>query len=189
MVGYLMLDEYGQYGKFWVTPYYGADGIVYNVHMSHGEREKALGALIRIQQRNITLLDYLRKNYPGDIRTERMLTYYNPDNIIENSPFNHSGDTAYVMNRGQEFRMCIRDKNKDNPRVYDDNTLSFVQIHEMAHLASSTYDHDVEFWQNFKWLLGRGVDAGIYRPVDYSIAPFTYCGLYVDYNPYYDSAY
>ena len=47
------------------------------------------------------------------------------------------------------------------------------------------YDHGDEFWEHFKLLLNESIFIN-YKPKDYSKNPMVYCGVYVDYNPYYD---
>ena len=185
----MYLDIYGSYGKNNLIAYKGDDGIIYDIHAAHvrteADKKKALSALMRIQERNIALLSYLKINFPEDIRTRRMLANYNPDVIMENSPLNGAGDTAYVIGKGNEFRMCLRSKRGRN-KIHSDDILTFVHLHELAHIASVSYDHGQEFWTNFKWLLFRASEAGVYYPVNYELYPFEYCGMPVDYNPYYD---
>ena len=182
-------ESWGKYGKNNIISYRGEDGIIYYIHAGHArtpeEKRESLEVLALIQQRNIQLLRYLKKNFPSDIRTKRLLDNYNPDVIMENSPKNKTGDTAYVVGKGNEFRMCIRSAYGYNP-IHRDDLLTFVHLHELAHIASISYDHNYEFWHNFKWLLHRAEEAGVYTPVNYKNQPFEYCGLYVDYNPYYD---
>ena len=187
MLYYLISDSFGIYGKLKLIDYVGPDGIVYGIHMSHINRPGALSKMLDIQRRNIEILKFLKQNYPEDIRTQRMLTYYNPDKLMENSPYSTSGDTAYVIGKGDEFRMCLR--SRQTGELITDDQLTFVQLHEMSHIASVSYDHGQEFWTNFKWLLNRAIEANIYHPVNYLYAPFDYCGLHVQYNPLYDRSY
>lgn len=183
----MLYDNFGKYGKNNLTPYMGEDGIVYYVHRGHAklrtDQEEVARALMRLQERNVLLIEYLRANYPDDPRTRRLLKNYDPDVVMENSPLNLTGDTAYVMGKGEEFRMCMRSKNKPGNPLHDDSTLTFVQLHEVAHLAAKSYDHGSEFWQTFKWILQKAIEAGIYEPIDYKANPVEYCGLRVDFNP------
>ena len=66
------------------------------------------------------------------------------------------------------------------------NTLTFVAIHELSHIMSNTIGHHQDFWQHFKFLLENAKDAGIYKPVDYKKKPESYCGMTITDNPYYD---
>jgi hypothetical protein len=64
----------------------------------------------------------------------------------------------------------------------------FVVIHELAHIANERWGHSSEsqFWEIFKFLLHEAKLCGMHTPVDYSKYPVMYCGLNVNYNPYFD---
>ena len=85
----------------------------------------------------------------------------------------------------QKLAFCLEtEKNSDN--LIDINTLTFVALHELAHIASTSVGHNDEFWNNFKFLLERAEIIGIYQPVDYKKKPKKYCGITIHDNPLYD---
>mgnify|MGYP000311272075 CR=1 FL=1 len=47
---------------------------------------------------------------------------------------------------------------------YDDNMLTYVLLHELAHVLTSEFGHGAEFIENFKLLLERARQAGHYDP-------------------------
>jgi predicted metal-dependent hydrolase len=65
-------------------------------------------------------------------------------------------------------------------------TLTFVGIHEIAHIMTKSVGHKDEFWNNFKFLLENAKEGGIYEPVDYKLKPREYCGMNITDNPYFD---
>ena len=71
-------------------------------------------------------------------------------------------------------------------KLIDENTLTFLAVHELAHVMTESVGHTKEFWQNFKFLLKDAVKMGIYTPVDYKKKPKSYCGMNITDNPYYD---
>ena len=71
-------------------------------------------------------------------------------------------------------------------KLIDINTLTFVAIHELAHIASTQVGHGDEFWNNFKFLLVRAKENNIYKPQDYKKKPEKYCGMEITDNPYFD---
>lgn len=125
------------------------------------------------------LMEYLAARHPKDVRTRRLI-----DNLadikMEESPF-EDDTSSYTVNKGELIALCIR--NKEDKDFHDWNTLLFVLIHELAHVASITTGHNQEFVRNFKWLLERANEAGLYQPVDDSKNPITYCGVRVTNNP------
>ena len=70
--------------------------------------------------------------------------------------------------------------------MIDENTLTFVAIHELSHIASESIGHNDEFWKNFKFLLEYAEKIKIYKPIDYKKNPKNYCGMRITDNPYYD---
>jgi len=135
--------------------------------------------IAKLEQFTNDLMEYLAARHPKDIRTQRLL-----DNLaeikMEESPF-EDDTSSYTVNKGELIALCIR--NKEDKDFHDWNTLLFVLIHELAHVASITTGHNQEFVRNFKWLLERANEAGLYQPVDYSQNPITYCGVRVTNNP------
>jgi predicted metal-dependent hydrolase len=69
--------------------------------------------------------------------------------------------------------------------LIDKNTLTFVSIHELAHTMSESIGHKKEFWKNFKFLLENAVRIHIYKAINYSKTPISYCGMTIDESPLY----
>jgi len=118
---------------------------------------------------------------------DNLLDNYNPDVFYENDP-RYSSETSYTLDKGSSLYICLR--NKDDPhRLVDFDVLVFVMLHEISHIANyNGWGHDEQFWRVFKFILREAVQAGIYHPVDYKKYPIIYCGLKVDYNPYFDNS-
>ena len=135
--------------------------------------------IAKLEQFSNDLINYLSARHPKDVRTKRLL-----DNLaeikMEESPF-EDDTSSYTVNKGELIALCIR--NKEDKDFHDWNTLLFVLIHELGHVASISTGHNQEFVRNFKWLLEQANAAGLYQPVDYSQNPITYCGVRVTNNP------
>jgi predicted metal-dependent hydrolase len=123
-------------------------------------------------------------------RIEQLVQNYNSKYIYEISPKNTDGATSYTEDK-KVLVLCLRHK-KPNSRgeymLHDINTMMFVVIHELSHMANKTWGHAVDFWVLFKFLLLNAVEAGIYDPVDYKKYPINYCGLWLHYNPIFDDS-
>ncbi len=109
---------------------------------------------------------------------------YNSDSIIENNPIS-TKNTSYSQLKGKILSLCLREKISGGNEIHDDNILQFVDLHEMAHIASNSYGHNDEFWHTFKQILHDASEAHLYTPVNYSNIPTNYCGLVVNYNPFF----
>ena len=161
----------------------GVDGNKYCVR----EREKvkeAADLLAKTTQKSKQLVEYVSKKYPEQENVKRLVAGFNPKQIMETLPT--STYTAYSENKGEKLAFCLNVKNKENNNLIDENTLMFVTLHELSHVATKSIGHKSEFWENFKFLLQEAKVAGIHDPVDYKKAPQEYCGMKIHDNPYYD---
>jgi WLM domain len=146
--------------------------------------KKSANLLATVSNRMNKLVQYTYSKYPNQEDVQRLYQNFNPNKIVETLPT--SEYTAYSENKGQKLALCLR-KNKEQYKLIDINTLTFVAIHELSHLMTKSIGHGDEFWNHFKFLLKCAVEIGIYNPVDYSNEPQSYCGMEIDDNPYYDN--
>jgi len=116
---------------------------------------------------------------------QRLVAGYNPQKIMETLPT--SEYTAYSENKGEKIAFCLNKKRKGEDQLIDEDTLTFVSIHELSHVATKSIGHKTEFWDNFKFLLENAKESGIHNPVDYKKEPVEYCGMDIHDNPYYDT--
>ena len=158
------------------------DGERYCVR-ERSKMELAANLLATVTQNLKDLVAYCAKKFPEDENVQRMVQKFNPTKISETLPT--SEYTAYSENKGEKLAFCL-DKRKNGTTLIDINTLTFVAIHELAHIMTKTEGHKQEFWENFKFLLEQAKDANIYQPVDYKKNNKSYCGMDITDNPYYD---
>jgi len=113
--------------------------------------------------------------YPDSPRANLMKQRWKKVNVRETNK--NDTEIAYVINKDQELRICLSDPKTD--RAEEINTAMFVALHEMGHLMSSSYGHNEEFWTNFKLILRKAIQLGIYNYKDYSKSGSSeqYCGL------------
>ena len=130
-----------------------------------------------------SLVAYMKEHHPKDPRVIRLVDGYNPSKISETLPTSEL--TAYSENKGEKLAFCLA-KTKNGSTLIDINTLTFVAIHELAHIMTESIGHKQEFWLNFKYLLENAKKARIYDPVDYKKDNQSYCGMTITDNPYYD---
>jgi hypothetical protein len=145
--------------------------------------ELAANLLADVTKKMKDMVKYLKEKQPEDPRTKRLVEGFNPSKISETLPTSEL--TAYSENKGEKIAFCLN-KRKDGTKLIDINTLTFVALHELSHVATKSVGHGQEFWENFKWVLQNAKEAGIYSPVDYKKYPEEYCGMTINDNPYYD---
>jgi len=143
----------------------------------------AANLLAEVTERCKKLVAYCAKKYPDNEDVQRLVQKFNPTKISETLPT--SEFTAYSENKGEKLAFCLN-KKKEEDELIDINTLTFVAIHELAHIMTKSEGHKQIFWQNFKFLLENAKEANLYEPVDYKKKPQSYCGMDITDNPYYD---
>jgi len=144
----------------------------------------AADRLALVNNNMLSVIKYCKKHYPNKECVNKMYKGYNPQKIMETLPT--SKYTAYSQNKGEKIAFCLN-KTKDNiDNLIDINTLTFVALHELAHVATKSVGHTPEFWANFKFLLIQAEKINIYTPIDYKNNPKEYCDMTINNSPYFD---
>lgn len=86
--------------------------------------------------------------------------------------------TSYTINKGEKIVLCLRSKFLNN--IHDMNTIMYVVIHELAHVACPEYGHTPLFKKIFIFLLKQSEKINIYKSIDYRINPQDYCGMTIN---------
>lgn len=132
------------------------------------------------------LVKHLQETQPTKPEVQLLVKNFNPHKIKEILPT--SEYTAYSENKGEKIAFCLSSKSKEDLNsLIDANTLIFVALHEMAHLATKSIGHTSEFWENFRFLLKEADKIQIYKPVDYKKQNQEYCGMDIRDNPMFSS--
>jgi hypothetical protein len=158
------------------------DGNKYCVR-DRAQVNEAANLLAQATKKCKELVGYVGKKYPDDADVKRLVEGFNPQKISETLPTSEL--TAYSENKGEKLAFCLS-KSKNSVTLIDINTLTFVALHELAHIMTKSIGHKQDFWQNFKFLLENAKAANIYQPVDYKKNPQGYCGMTITDNPFYD---
>ena len=159
--------------------------IGYYVVTKYSNSRDAAKILHNLNVFSITLLDKMKHKYKNNSISMEIINNltnkYNPDHFEENDPVYTIGHKTFTLNF-QRIAICLR---KKNGQFYDLNTLQFVMMHELSHIATLEKEHNDYFWLIFKYILTCAQNLMGYNPVDYSHSPINYCGINVSYNPYY----
>lgn len=137
--------------------------------------DRNLNLLKFIQTNFSILISHLNETYPDSNITKNINKNYSPDTLL--SEILYSKHVAYSKNKGDEIAFCLTDENMDT------NTLIFVALHELSHIATDDVGHTYSFWTNYEFLLRCAVKLHIYVPKDYSEYPVKFCDLQITYSP------
>lgn len=83
-----------------------------------------------------------------------------------------SDEVAFCVDKSA-IHVCLRNS---QGTIEDLNTSMFVVIHELAHIATTSYDHTTEFWANMRFLLELAERLGVYTYENYDTSQTTFCG-------------
>lgn len=144
------------------------------------DKQEAADLLANIRQRLEKTVLHLQENFQEDERTDRLLKNFRSDKLSEGSE--NSKYTSYSINKGEKIVLCLRSRDKDK-KLVDLNTMTFVALHELAHLATLSIGHTKEFWDNFKWILKEAIKIKIYNYQDFNSKPEGYCGIQITDQP------
>ena len=144
------------------------------------DKTEAANLLSKIRIKLDKLTHIMKEKYPNDESVVRLNKRFNSENISESGK--GSQYTSYSVNKGEKIVFCIRQKD-DKESLVDENTITFVSIHELAHIMTKSVGHTPEFWENFRRLLKEAITEKLYNKEDYTNNPKDYCGIKVTDSP------
>jgi hypothetical protein len=101
-------------------------------------------------------------------------------------------DAAYVINK-RNMSFCLR-TSPFGGKLEELNLITYVAIHELAHIMSVEIGHGTEFKKNFEFLLNYAKNLTYYSPFEKTVVPLYvdikvknptnsgYCGVNIDNN-------
>jgi len=185
----VMYIQYHVISENYVTQISNVDNKPYQV-LNYDDSQLAADELALINDMGLLLTKFMLAKYTPDqygyTLANRMKRKYRPDKLIENKGTGPD-NTSYTTDKGKLVALCLREKETGEERIENYNTLVYVMVHEMSHIASIVPQHKPEFWYNFEIILGDAVRAGLYTPIDYRNTPVKYCSMVIDYSPLFDN--
>jgi hypothetical protein len=161
------------------------DGKQYKVR-DMPDKQEAANLMARLRIRLIKITDALEKKYPDKAQVKHLVKNFrsDPSRFIEATP--DSEHTSYSINKGEQIYMCLRQREGPNESLVNENVMTFVSLHELAHVCTESIGHGPDFWNNFGWLLKEAEALGLYQYTDFQAHPVSYCGVYITDSPRYD---
>ena len=161
-----------------------------NKYYVRDEKDKLLAAnlLAQIEERLYKIRDHCINNinnhdygrYKKYIIRLKNKFHRNRTQIYENTT--KKGSTSYSVNKGEELVFCIRHRKKNRKKLHDINTVMYVAIHELAHIACPEIGHTPLFNQIFRFLLNVGIEIKVYTHERYRETKPEYCGMTLNTN-------
>jgi predicted metal-dependent hydrolase len=161
------------------------DGKIYTVR-DLPDKQEAADLLARVRQRLEALYRYLIATYPDKPQVKQLMKNFKPEpsRIFEATP--DAEHTSYSVNKGEAVHLCLRQRQGQNESLMNENVMTFVALHEMAHMITSTIGHGPDFWNNFGWLLKQAEERKLYTYTNFAAQPVAYCGVKITDAPIYD---
>jgi hypothetical protein len=151
------------------------------------DKQEAADRLARTRAKLLRLMRDLKQSDPEKPFVKQMIRNFDadPSRFSESAP--DASYTSYSVNKGEKVYMCLRQRN-EREELVDENVITFVSLHELAHIGTADIGHTPNFWNNFGWLLKRAEEIQIYQFQDFAAHPVEYCGIRITDQPTYDKA-
>ena len=159
------------------------DGKAYVVR-NLADKQDAADRLARTRAKLLRLMRDLVQTHPTKPFVVQMDRNFDadPSRFSESTP--DASYTSYTANKGEKVYMCLRQRN-EREELVDENIITFVALHELAHIGTAEVGHTPTFWNNFGWLLERAEGVGVYTFTDFAAHPVEYCGIRITDQPTY----
>lgn len=141
------------------------------------DKKKSSNLLAELKQDTFNFINNLyinKKNYKHYESYIEQL-YNNMKDVVFTE--NIKGDiyTSYSLNKGEKIVFCLRNKNTD--QIHDKNLITYVLLHELAHIACPDYGHTEKFKDIFNFIATEAVNQKLYEKIDFQNNPQEYCGM------------
>jgi predicted metal-dependent hydrolase len=147
------------------------------------DKQEAADRLARTRAKLLRLIKELKAAHPDKAFVKQLANFdCAPSRFSESTP--DASYTSYSVNKGEKVYMCLRQRNEKEELV-DENIITFVAIHELAHIGTPEIGHTPSFWNNFGWLLKEAEAMKVYEFTNFAAHPVEYCGIRITDQPTY----
>ena len=156
------------------------DGKEYLVRNTNNKVEVA-NILSEINSRILKLINILENDKNNEYKkfVNELKTRYKNTIIMENSiVIPDKRYTSFSINKGEKIVFCIQDPYTN--MIYDINTLMYVTIHEISHIACPEKGHTPLFYKIFNYFIEIAHKYSLYRKINYRINPVHDCGILIN---------
>lgn len=182
VVAYVCMNwKQGQYPVAYVKS--NVDGQLYLVR-NLPDKQECADRLSRVREKLMRLRTHLETSHKDKPFVANIIKNFDctSDRFTESTP--EAQYTSYTVNKGDKIHMCLRQRD-EKEQLVNENIITFVALHEMAHCGTTSIGHTPDFWNHFAWLLKQAEAMKIYEYTDFSSHPVEYCGIHITDSPTY----
>jgi hypothetical protein len=133
-------------------------GRCYKVMPENGK--KSADILDTLYLKYIKLQQYMSDTgKPSRKIADKFRTRLSRENIMELE--SSSGLKGFTTDKGKILKIKLK---TDDNKYIDTNNITYVFLHELAHIMSDSYGHNNEFNENFRFILKLAIQKGLYIP-------------------------
>ena len=120
------------------------DGRTYKVR-DMSDKQGAADLLAKLRLRIASLCDTLEKKYPDKVQVKQIVSNFraDPNRFLEATP--DAAHTSYSVNKGEAVHLCLRQRQGGDESLVQENVMTFVAIHELAHICTDFQSHPVSY--------------------------------------------
>ena len=124
-----------------------------------GKTMKSAYILDSLYNKYVKLQNYMtRANLPTKETANKLKCRMSQESIMEVP--NGDNTEGYTTDKGKIIKIKLR----ENGEYKDMNYITYVFLHELAHVMCDSYGHNNEFNKNFKFILKLAVEKNLYIP-------------------------
>ena len=137
------------------------DGKYYKVRNNRDKQEKADLLAVLYLKLNALVNNLAHSTYISNVNVQRLVVNWGRGVTVKEIGKMET-DAAYVINK-QYMSFCIPDNTSKS--LNDINLMTYVGIHELAHIMSQEIGHGDEFISNFEFLLNHAKQLKYFDPI------------------------
>lgn len=156
------------------------NGTEYYVH-DFEDNLKAANILGRIHNNIILLIKHCIAKNDSEYKpyVNQLKMNFSRTQLLENSDlFPENNLTSYSLNKGDKIVFCLRDPYTYKLEKF--NTIMYVALHEISHVACPEVGHTPLFKKIFKYFIIEAANINIYKLENYIKDPADYCGIQIN---------
>jgi len=137
------------------------DNKYYKVRNNRDKQEKADLLAVLYLKLNALVNNLAHSTYISNVNVQRLVVNWGKGVTVKEIGKMET-DAAYVINK-QFMSFCIPDNTSKS--LNDINLMTYVGIHELAHIMSQEIGHGDEFISNFEFLLNHAKQLKYFDPI------------------------